>query len=907
MLSLDGLTSSEDCRKNTFFPFELQSGYVVKHSMSGSLPDCVWNMPNLTVLHVAGNGLTGSLPAKLPLFSKLINISVAYNKITGTIPDTIQDYPFVEVCLAYNKLSGDLSSSTKFSDNGNTDQSDASSSSAISARRGSVLSVEVNRLTGFTPDDFENVLTLNSLNGNFFNCDQHHPLPSNDEESSYYICGSKNLDQSLAVWTVLLAIIATFVCIVTVVRLNLSRKSVNFRVGDARNIPEIDESDSVLAESLLRDELLSLHTSPGSFDAYADDEGLLKPCQSSNHRVQYLKDRYEASAVTRFKMIFIDIKDSVNAHVSQWIMWFQCTTQEDLSIVGFENNSKSTIAGELYDVKVFVSLLCMIRRSAILVTSIIVIVCTPLYCLLKLVWGNKFSTHEHQYGWLVSCAFLAGLPPSICLLLIFLFLCCILAFSLVLLYPASVTDVSHFVRLSMLSFPRDSGHINMTIKSPVSTREPLRTDLNSPASSLSQHSYMSILRGRCTLASENAISKKRLFTRVGIIQFLVFFLIFLLNVLITLSVNVLYVYGFDTSTHYYVRVSMKVVLATFQITWNMIVVPKTIEYFAKKVNNSSRTVKWLITLCLSFNYIIAPAIAGILSSSTCFADYFKDQPSVVSFYEYDVCRAYSLDVTTNTRYCNEMTTASFSTSFIPPFMYYYQCSSTLITSYVPILMLEHAILVVLPISIVLGLSHKAAARYVPDFFVRVVPSIVWPPQYRPRLTQMTNFTGAIIRPHRVIAAFMGHFGVLITYGLASPFLACAICIAMSSLTILAQILIGRYLFYYQWGRTCLINENADANCASDQREDTVRSGDELNTEQPLQSINMLCVDILDGLPNCLWTILLVAAVFVCGILIDIAGDETWWGFGLLVGLSAFVAPFLAFGTHRFTLYCALYL
>lgn len=889
MLSLDGLTSSPHCRKNAYSPLGLQQGYIVRHYMGGSLPDCVWHMPNLTVLHVAGNGLSGTLPNDLRSDTKLLNVSIAYNRFSGTIPDILQNFPFIELCLAYNKLSGALSSTAHTTKNygiytGNSNVLPA----------GSIVSVEVNRLTGYTPLDFVKVGTLFALNGNFFDCDGQHPLPRNDEQSGYYICGSKNLDQSLAAWAVVSSLIFVFVGIVAIVQWNkrsLSHKETSSQMMSIEEEDDIaSDADSMLTQELIPEHSYSLCTSPGSFDA--DDnlpENQLLHSRCSQNKPKRDLNYFTCSEQT--KIFSASMWAYITSCVTLWILWFEISLREETDankdLTPSKNGciSLSESACRLKDLKVFVSLLCMIRRSALLVTGIIILFCAPFYLLMKLVWGNQYSTHQYQYGWLVSSAFLSGIVPAVCLLLLFLILCCVLAYSLVMLYPSAVRDAMHHVRLSMLSYHRDSNHINLAYAGTTKNGSNCLSSFGSPDNSLSQNSIYTLLQG----GSNTAFSQRPLLTKIGTKQFLAFSALFLLDVVITLSVNGLYVYGFDTSTHYYVKVFMKVVLALFQITWNLIVVPKTVEYVARVVHDKSSRVKWLMTLCLSFNYIIAPAMAGLLSSSTCFADYFKEQPSVVSFYEYDICRAYSLDVTTNLRSCNELTTAAFSTSFIPPFMYYYQCSSTLITSYVPILMLEHAIIVVVPICLVVALSHKHSANYVPDFFIRVIPSVVWPPQHRPAMTDLASYSGAIMRPDRMIAAFMSHFVVLITYGLANPFLAVAICIAMCTLTVLAQILIGRYICYYLEINNRQVQDFDNGDSAKAYR-------------TPLDTLNSMCAGILDGLPSCLWTILLIGSLFMSAIFSDMASDQVSWQVGIVVGIPAFSAPFLAYGTLKLTLY-----
>ena len=886
VLSLDGLTSSPHCRINQpFHPFPYGSGYIVRHYMSGSIPSCIWHMPNLTVLHIAGNGLTGTLPSSLPKDSKLINVSVAFNKISGPIPNDLQEFPFVELCVAYNKLSGVLSYrhhvkpiDDELEDNDRYPQ--------YQDNIGSVISVEVNRLTGYVPQDFEKVETLDALNGNFFMCNKDHPLPENDEQSSYYICGSVNLDQSLIVVAVIAAVIILLFIAVVSIRWSRGRSSAVMYDNEKTKDMICDNDRDEASENLLGN-------TNDNYKYYSGNNFL-------DHSLSYTND----------------LKRSIDKKFMLWSSWFEETMNLEIrreadlrSILSSNDNASPTVI--LKELNVFISLLCMIRRSSLLLTFIIVVVCTPMYLLLKLVWGDEYSTHTNQYGWLVSSAFLSGIVPAICTLFVFLLLCCVLAYSLVTLYPTSAEEARTVVRLSMLSLRRDSEHFRLSM--PGLTNNTVESNINSPNAtpdgSFNSSSCVGAFNSsRVTLESSSDGTRDHSYLSYRIvIQAVIFCSIFLFNVIITFSVYALYVYAFDTSTHYYVKLAMKAVLAMFQIGWNLIAVPKAVEHVANMLGDLSSKVKWLTTLCLCFNYIIAPATASLLSSSTCFADYFKEQTSVVSFYSYDICRAYSLEIETNTRFCSEVTSATFSTSFVPPFMYYYQCSSTLITTYVAVLMLEHAMITIIPVTVVVLLSHKRSSNYAPKWFIRSLPSIVWPPCYAPEEVRRTTFRGAMMRPNRMLAAFFSHFVVLITYGAADPYLAIAICMAMCSLTVLVQVLIGRYIQFFrakrgdhssdvvldQWSLST--SEKEVVKMVSSTPPKKVISG------QSLQTLNNACKGILNGLPSCLWTVLFIASLFMAAMLTDMASDKVTWTIGIFIGLAAFTAPVLSFGTLKLTL------
>jgi hypothetical protein len=134
-------------------------------------------------------------------------VFLAHNKITGTIPNSIQERPFLQLDLSYNKLTG-----TYDNWNGLSDED-------------SSLVLEVNRLSGRFPS-FSSTNSsgsssatsifgeLNALRGNLFSC---HYIPDEDVYSEDFSCGSENLEFSLYSFVVSLAFTALCVTILFVV------------------------------------------------------------------------------------------------------------------------------------------------------------------------------------------------------------------------------------------------------------------------------------------------------------------------------------------------------------------------------------------------------------------------------------------------------------------------------------------------------------------------------------------------------------------------------------------------------------------------------------------------------------------------------------------------------------------
>jgi hypothetical protein len=53
VLSMDGLGAASNCKHEIQVPF---TGVVLDNALTGTIPECVWTMPQLQVLHLTGNG-----------------------------------------------------------------------------------------------------------------------------------------------------------------------------------------------------------------------------------------------------------------------------------------------------------------------------------------------------------------------------------------------------------------------------------------------------------------------------------------------------------------------------------------------------------------------------------------------------------------------------------------------------------------------------------------------------------------------------------------------------------------------------------------------------------------------------------------------------------------------------------
>jgi hypothetical protein len=200
-LVLDGMANNDNC----MLEYRVLGMFTVhepKARMSGTVPECLFNMSQLVVLHLSGNELTGQLH-DLPENTNLRNISLSHNQLTGIVPHGFESPLLLELDLSYNKLRGHF----HWNEEHDTD-----------------LSLDHNRLSGDLPKSWRNAKNIEVLNGNMFQCWSRDDLPKNDPYYLDFVCGSRLIDFAFT-----LGLVIIFISFVIFLRksLNWARDSSN--------------------------------------------------------------------------------------------------------------------------------------------------------------------------------------------------------------------------------------------------------------------------------------------------------------------------------------------------------------------------------------------------------------------------------------------------------------------------------------------------------------------------------------------------------------------------------------------------------------------------------------------------------------------------------------------------------
>ena len=179
VLALDGMGAN--C-KAAVVRSDRPSKPMFSNKGEAALPPCLFGMPQLQFVHLAGNALTGTIPDVIHRGKLLKDVTLSHNELRGTIPHWLQRTPLERLDLSYNRFSGTLASD-------------------IAALSNSTYFLALNRLSGQSPKALRRLPHVKALTGNSFECNfDPHVLPQYDPDLGIYQCGSDSFQLSIYVW-----------------------------------------------------------------------------------------------------------------------------------------------------------------------------------------------------------------------------------------------------------------------------------------------------------------------------------------------------------------------------------------------------------------------------------------------------------------------------------------------------------------------------------------------------------------------------------------------------------------------------------------------------------------------------------------------------------------------------------
>ena len=191
MLIMSQMTGGKSCLNNYWSntPFSRYfTGFGYSQYLKGLMPQCVLQFKNITGVYMSGLGVTGYLPQRISPSLRFLDLS--RNKLVGAIPAAAMSPSLKLLDLSYNLLSGDLDAAK-----------------AIQYVPPYKVSLEVNYLSGYVPNSYQKLSDINILSGNLFACSNAQPLPGADPEVDKYVCASNVFDKTSFLVVISLAIV----------------------------------------------------------------------------------------------------------------------------------------------------------------------------------------------------------------------------------------------------------------------------------------------------------------------------------------------------------------------------------------------------------------------------------------------------------------------------------------------------------------------------------------------------------------------------------------------------------------------------------------------------------------------------------------------------------------------------
>eukprot|EP01039_Chlorochromonas_danica_P005773 gene5773-6357_t len=842
-LALDGLAASQVCIETLWDPLGVSNAYF-GGLMEGTIPDCIWILPNISVLHLSGNGLSGSLPNTFPcslsyyhmqleqdhatnasgsgsgsglynchssrLSPTLNDVVLTHNLLTGTIPSPFQQYPFSCLDLSYNKLKGSIKDMTNFT-----------LAYTPNSTEGVSLTLEVNRLSGQLPDSFVNAYNLNILTGNLFKCkgtsENPGDLAKHDPGSHTAVCGSQQLTDALVSFGIYLVILIGFVSVVILIVTTVRR-------------------------SLQR---------------------VKKAWQSMVYTFHYCQE------VTKYTI-----------PTEEETVWIQTIGAKDASMR----------ARLYYNVYQLLGVLTLTRRLSWLIALYSLILLIPTYFAFYTTDDNDYSMLSDRYSWITTAAFLTGeLPAGILFLLwsilLLLMLHCIIRYynlhhhieeeGVVVQFVKLMSSAGHMIRESFqgygqqqhyggmmdLSYPppaaggggggdtmfspllssksrmerpgevkdNDDGGgggdvdkaMNTTSDSNVSQLQQTTTIATTtpiPLASEIRTSFLHKVTSRMSFflpavtttattsgGSDNDDSSSVPMLSIDNMSLLLeerqwrdfwkhcfqYTLVFLVNVAVVMSVNAGYLVAqSDNSVSTTDKSMIQILMAAFKLAWNVFALRVLINYLPSHRSSSVR----LHVVLLVFNSLLAPCLATAFTDSNCFRDVFIAPQAITVSYNLNTCvenyQEYNYNDYTVHTVCTHYQDRVFTTAFTPSFIYYYTCGSKLLTLYTPVFIYIYTMILIL-----LPLLY---------FVMAVVPRAYWPPGgyllrqvdgvLRPNDRGVVNFN-RLVRARPMQAFMIHHIIILLTFGVCCPVLAMVMATSLTVDTFMWQMILIRYIKY----------------------------------------------------------------------------------------------------------------
>lgn len=194
----------------------------------------------------------------------------------------------------------------------------------------------------------------------------------------------------------------------------------------------------------------------------------------------------------------------------------------------------------------------------------------------------------------------------------------------------------------------------------------------------------------------------------------------IINIVVIVFINAIYVYLVVSNYNSSLLSIAQIFIASFKVIWCLTFVP----WMSNRISKSrSRLSSLRVELFANiFNFLLCPALVSVFTDVNCLLNSIDGLPSVgVSYYGLtDVCRSITFNVRLSdfTELVCRLESVLVSQNFNSPWLYSYQCGSSILVNYIPIMFYSYLL-----IGVVIPLIKVALLLLPGNILLKINPSL----------------------------------------------------------------------------------------------------------------------------------------------------------------------------------------
>ena len=268
-----------------------------------------------------------------------------------------------------------------------------------------------------------------------------------------------------------------------------------------------------------------------------------------------------------------------------------------------------------------------------------------------------------------------------------------------------------------------------------------------------------------------------------------------------------------------------------------------------------------------------------------------DSEEVTSSYDYSYCKTRLVYSTDGSSECTLYATQDVTVAPLqPPFSYNNMCSSTLVTTFVPVYMFVYSIEVLIPMLYLFFFTYLDYSQFSRHLKISFLHGIFWPEYWNFEGENPAGATAStlsmegsddnaeprkLLKANRIVTSdILNNLLVFFTFGMCSPFLALIMLLSVAMKHIMWITILGRFVY----ARILLTQAHHHG-----------------SKDHALVALSDACLPVCELVASFVWPIIWCSGLFFAFLCWDVFGDEVEWTKALLAPAMVLAVPACLWG------------